>query len=189
MYFSWNLNQNSSQSALLMSFCEEPPTVLLVLFWVIFPFKSRLYRLSPDALTKWAATPTPCFRVMQICFSQNDIHIRMLVLLFLVWLRWLSGCFFLLLYQKVAGAMMADFKRLRWLHITLLHICVLAMCLWGRWDCYVPGSAVISTQCAGSNHAGFAFTWPEPVCGGSFRIGTFQHYLQNMTEKKSYLRW
>lgn len=174
-----------------MSFCEEPPTVLLVLLSVIFPFKSRLHRLSPDALTKWTATPTPHFRVMQICFSPNDIHIWMLVLLFLVWLWANCSDDFLAVFfcsstsrEKVAGAMTADFKRLRWLHVTSLHICVLAMRPSGCWDRYVPGSAVTSKQCAGSNHAGFAF-----CCSGSFSIRTFQHYLQNMTEKNSDLWW
>lgn len=48
----------------------------------------------------------------------------------------------------------------------------------------ICSSAVTSTQSAGSTHVGFGFTWPEPVCSGSFRIRTFQHYLQNMIEKK-----
>lgn len=99
-------------------------------------------------------------------------------------LRWLSGCFFLLLYQPWEGCRCNDCRLqtspLSARHLTSYLICVLAVCLSGRRDRYVLGSAVTSTQSALT----LVLLSPEPVCSGSFRIRTFQHYLQNMIEKK-----
>lgn len=113
MYFSWNLNQNGSQSALLMSFCEEPPTVLLILLWAIFPFKSRLHRSSPDASTKMSCGSHSTFQsnadlFLPKWYSHLDVSSFILSLTLSQLPRWLSGCFFLLLYQPWEGCRCND---------------------------------------------------------------------------------